>query len=179
MMELKRLQTDWQQIEGKIIAGWASTEQLDADNDIIRASAFEQTLGRYLNNPVLLWQHNWQSPIGRVTSARVEPGRGLYIEAQLSDTTLGRDAQTLLLDSVIRDMSIGFQVKEFRPLDSGREITQLELYEISLVTIGANPSAEVDTIKHQPQGRPHEAGLRLNPALVARRIKQLGGNYEH
>lgn len=176
-MELKRYELEQaQEPTGKRLAGWASTETLDRDGDIIRATAFARTLETYRANPVLLWQHNWQLPIGRVT--RVEPaaGRGLYIEAELSDTQQGLDAQTLLRDGVIRDLSIGFTPLQSVPTESGREITDLELFEISLVTVGANPTAEVTQIKSTQQGRPATDSppvCSLSQAAVALRLKSL------
>lgn len=161
---------------GRRFEGWASTEQLDYDGDIVRASAFRETLQRFMANPVLLWQHDWKQPVGKIVRAEIADGQGLFIEAELSDTTTGRDAQILLADGVIRDMSIGFVTREFNALDSGREITQLDLYEISLVTVGSNPTAEITQLKRQ--GRT-QSPPPLSGRAFAKRIKLLEANSEY
>lgn len=181
-MERKRFGVEWQQkaegSEGRRFEGWASTEQLDFDGDVVRASAFRETLPRFLANPVLLWQHDWKTPIGKIVRAEIEEGRGLYIEAELSDTSAGRDAQILLSDGVIRDLSIGFFAREYTPLERGREITQLDLYEISLVTVGANATAEITQLKRQ--GRtPICPPYSLSGDVLAKRIKLLEDRYDH
>lgn len=180
-METKRFAIEWQQkneTAGRRFEGWASTEHLDFDGDIVRASAFTETLTRYMANPVLLWQHDWKTPIGKIVRAEPAEGQGLFIEAELSDTTVGRDAQILLADGVIRDLSIGFLTREFSQLDSGREITQLDLYEISLVTVGSNPTAEVTQLKRQGRTR-SLLNFSLSEQALANRIKLLEVNSEY
>src|SRR3990172_6749565 len=58
--------------ELKIMEGYASTGDLDRDNEIIDPEAFRETMPRFMRNPVVMYGHEtggWQplgKPIGKV-----------------------------------------------------------------------------------------------------------------
>lgn len=76
----------------------------------------------------------------------------LYIRGKISPTARGRDAIVLLADGVVNELSIGFDVPDggVETDEKGiRHLTDIELYEISLVTMAANPAAQVVSFKSE------------------------------
>jgi HK97 family phage prohead protease len=102
----------------------------------------------------LLWQHQWDKPIGVITSL-FEDARGLYMKGKLLlEVEQAREAYALLKAGVVRGLSIGYSVKRSRRSpDSGiRELLDLNLWEISLVTQPANEAAQVTVVKSHTTG---------------------------
>lgn len=88
--------------------------------------------------------HEMRSLIGKPLVLS-EDTKGLYFEASISNTTLGRDVLTLIKDKVITEMSIGYErVKSY--YDETRDVRVLQevkLWEISPVTWGMNELAYI------------------------------------
>lgn len=122
---------------------------IDSQRDRVHAGAFKASIkGR--EKPVqLLWQHQWDKPIGVITSL-FEDARGLYLKGKLLlEVAQAKEAYALLKAGVVRGLSIGYSVKRSRRNpDSGvRELLDLNLWEISLVTQPANEAAQVTVVK--------------------------------
>lgn len=78
----------------------------------------------------------------------VEDEKGLLMTAEISDTSYGRDYHTLIKDGILRNMSFGFSVDKdkWRKLNDGtytRDISDLTLYEVSVVTNPAYPQSSI------------------------------------
>lgn len=122
---------------------------IDSQRDRVHPGAFKASIkGR--DKPVqLLWQHQWDKPIG-VIDALFEDARGLVVRGKLlMEVAAAREAYALLKAGVVRGLSIGYSVKRSRRNpDSGvRELLELNLWEISLVTMPANEAAQVTVVK--------------------------------
>ena len=130
------------------IEGFASTKDKDRTRDIVQPKAFKEALELYMSNPIMLLQHNADKPIGVVEEATIKP-KWLYIKAKITEDIDG--VMSALKNGVIRAFSIWYRVKDYEVLEvkdaddyiTGYEtvIKDLELYEISLVSIPANPYA--------------------------------------
>ena len=122
---------------------------IDSQRDRVHAGAFKASI-KHREKPVqLLWQHQWDKPIGVIT-ALFEDARGLYLKGKLlMEVAQAREAYALLKAGVVRGLSIGYSVKRSRRNpDSGvRELLDLNLWEISLVTQPANEAAQVTVVK--------------------------------
>lgn len=121
---------------------------------IIDKGAFTKTLQEQTRGVKILWQHNPDEPIG-VPTDMFESDRGLVLQAQISTTTRGQDAITLLRDGVIDGLSIGFDAikQEFIELEDGstiRHIKEIRLWEVSVVTWGADPNARITEVNSMP-----------------------------
>lgn len=131
-------------------AGYASVfGVVDSQRDVVHPGAFRTSLKTRSQPVQLLWQHQWQSPIG-VIEALFEDARGLYIKGRLlMEVSQAREAYALLKAGVIRGLSIGYSVKRAkRNIDTGvRELLDVELWEVSLVTMPANEAAQVTVVK--------------------------------
>lgn len=136
------------------ISGYASVFGLkDHHDEIVVKGAFDQSLRSWHSKgqlPKLLWQHDSREPIGYWKSI-TEDHYGLRVEGQLLlDLQRAREVHTLLKSSAIDGLSIGYTIRESHKNSNGiRLLTSLDLMEISLVTFGANPSAQVTVVKSQ------------------------------
>ncbi|AOZ06774.1 HK97 family phage prohead protease [Cupriavidus malaysiensis] len=124
----------------------------DNYDDVIAKGAFAATLAQHKSDgtmPAMLWQHDATEPIG-VWTEMVEDAKGLRIKGQLAlDTTRGKEAYALLKLGALNGLSIGFVSKQWA-YDRDTEVrtlTELDLWEVSLVTFPANEKARVTNIK--------------------------------
>ena len=125
---------------------------VDSYGDVIKAGAFAPFLASEDAQRVkLCWQHNYDDVIGVIEEMR-EDDRGLWFRAKISNTTLGKDAATLIEDGALNEFSIGYGTKaaeypseeETRASGVQRILTDIYLYEISLVSRAANPKATLE-----------------------------------
>ena len=146
----------------------------DSYSDIVAAGAFNASLAAHKaagTMPALLWQHRADEPIG-VWTSMVEDQKGLAVVGQLAmDTTRGREAHALLKMRAINGLSIGFFAKDWsydRQTDI-RTVTQLELWEVSLVTFPSNSAARVTSVRSADEiGTPKDAERILRDAGFSR-----------
>jgi HK97 family phage prohead protease len=94
----------------------------------------------------LAYRHN--EPIGVITAASNEPD-GLYIDFDVVNTSLGRDAATLMRTGSSRGLSVGFAPLESKRTQGKNAIvyTKAALAEVSLTHQPAYSSAGVGSIR--------------------------------
>jgi hypothetical protein len=146
---------------GNLIESWIPTRLLKG--------AFRKTLKENAKRIKVLYQHDDASPIGRPTRLE-EREDGLYIEARISDTTLGRDVLTLLRDQVLTELSIGFDPIRDTLVEEDidglrvkvRHISEVRLWEVSPVTFGANSKATISDVNNRTRAR----ALNVDKALA-------------
>ena len=119
----------------------------DLLGDVVDKGAFTKTLRASGPQRPLLWQH--RDPVGTCTVT--DTGSALALKGKLSlGLQAGRDAYTLLQDQVVEGLSIGFETLKEAYVDGVRHLTEIKLWEVSLVTFPANPLATVSDVKaHQ------------------------------
>lgn len=131
------------------IEWYASTKDKDRMNDIVEPTAFENTLKQYMTNPIVLLQHDMDKPIGNVVEASIDD-KWLFIKARITEDTDWVFSK--LKNWVLRTFSIWYRVKDFETEENVDKewnyvftnlIKDLELFEISLVSVPANPFALV------------------------------------
>ena len=131
-------------------AGYASVFDLvDNQRDIIRHGAFQKAVQSGCEDIKLLWQHDAREPIG-VFTTMFEDRHGLYVEGKLLlNVARAREAHSLLCENAIKGLSIGYSpIRYTIDPDSGcRVLTQVQLWEVSLVTFPANAAAQVTVVK--------------------------------
>lgn len=124
---------------------------VDAYDDVVAPGAFKRSLREWKakkRTPALLWQHDPAKPTGVWMDLR-EDETGLYVQGRLADTALGQDAYTLLKMGALSGLSIGFRTRKAK-LDEEthiRTLTDIDLWEVSLVTFPANDPARVIGVK--------------------------------
>ena len=128
-------------------AGYAAVfDRPDRGGDVVRPGAFARALKRGSGAVPLLWQHEAGKPIGRIEHLS-EDKRGLRVIAALSGSATGREAAELLGEGAVTGLSFGYRVREAQG-QAPRELIQLDLVEISLVTLPMQPKARVHAIRH-------------------------------
>lgn len=128
-------------------AGYAALfDKVDRGGDIIRKGAFARAVAAGPKGVPLLWQHRPGQPIGRIETL-AEDRRGLRVIGALSDgSQAGREAAALLKDGAVGGLSFGYRVRG-KMQGRHRELTDLELVEISLVTMPMQPGARVHAVE--------------------------------
>jgi HK97 family phage prohead protease len=130
--------------EERSLIHYASTEDVDRDNEIVIASGID--LVNYAKNPQVLWNHNrWSdrvTTIGKSLWQKVDQ-KGLLCKTEFAKTDLANEVFELYSGGFLTSWSLGFMVKNW--LDSNetgiRTFTKTELLEYSSVQIPANPEA--------------------------------------
>ncbi|MEQ1726339.1 MAG: HK97 family phage prohead protease [Sphingopyxis sp.] len=120
----------------------------DRGGDIIRRGAFDGA-----GAPIpLLWQHDPKRRIGTVDSLS-EDGLGLKIDASVDGASgAAREVAAMLNEGRINGLSFGYRVRAASAGAPGRggakvrELTALDLVEVSLVTNPMQPGARVTHI---------------------------------
>jgi HK97 family phage prohead protease len=127
-------------------AGYAAVfDRPDRGGDVVRPGAFARALKRGAGGVPLLWQHEAGKPIGRIEHLS-EDRRGLRVIASLSGGANGREAAGLLGEGAVTGLSFGYRVREAQGA-APRELIDLELVEVSLVTLPMQPKARVHAIE--------------------------------
>ena len=127
---------------GVEIKGSASTNGLDRAGDIIEANAWTKGgLENYKGNPIILFNHNYDKPIGRAKDLQVTEN-GLEISAKISKGA-GDNVTQLIKDGVLGAFSVGFKVKDadYMTETDGYKIKDAELFEVSVVSVPCNQGA--------------------------------------
>ncbi|MBN9565823.1 MAG: HK97 family phage prohead protease [Alphaproteobacteria bacterium] len=156
-MEYKHYQLDQRSIQKEgVFDGYASVfNKLDYHHDVVMRGAFMKSLKEWnqkLQTPLLLWQHNPNEPIGYCLNLK-EDSHGLAIRGQLlTSIQRGAQAYTLVKSRRITGLSIGYipTRSQMLPRSGGaRVLMEIDLREVSLVTMPANPHAEIMSVKQK------------------------------
>ena len=129
----------------------------DSYGDVVVKGAFAKTLTGWREKglPIpILWDHNTSDPdynLGAVITAE-EDDRGLKIHGRLDlDSPKAAQAYRLLKAGRVGQMSFAYSVIDGAYVqtadDSFYELRELDLYEVSIVPIGANQETEILAVK--------------------------------
>jgi HK97 family phage prohead protease len=131
-----------------MIRGMASTADFDRAGDSISAEAWQKGgLDNFEKNPIILFNHDYDKPIGRATGLKAGPD-GLELECKISKAAPANVAQ-LVKDGVLGAFSVGFRVKDADYIQEtdGLMIKDAELFEVSVVSVPCNQSATFSLAK--------------------------------
>ena len=157
--------------EGQFTAYASVFNNIDSYGDVVMPGAFAKDLQRWekSGDPIpLLFGHNMSDPdynIGHVVTAS-EDDTGLKVLAQLDlENPKAKQVYRMLKGRRINQMSFAYDVIEGGPASRPKagtedaadpeteqfyELRQLKLYEVSVVTIGANQETEILAVKQVP-----------------------------
>jgi Escherichia/Staphylococcus phage prohead protease len=134
--------------EDAVIEGYASLfGQADQGGDVVAPGAYARStaaLAASGRRVKMLWQHDPGQPIG-IWDEVHEDARGLRVRGRILDSTQrGREAAALIAAGALDGLSIGYRtVKAGRTGTGQRLLSDLELWEVSLVTFPMLPDARV------------------------------------
>lgn len=160
-MERKFLSLELKADVDGVVEGYGSTfDTLDSYGDRINAGAFAASLTK--RKPKMLWQHRMDELIG-VWDEAVEDDKGLRLKGRLAlNTTRGKEAYELAKMGAMDGLSIGYRTGDYEMDGNNRVLKEIDLYEVSFVTIPANASALLTGVKAFETERGFEAFLREN-----------------
>jgi HK97 family phage prohead protease len=143
---------------------------------IIHRGAFTKTLQEQVRGIKILWQHDTSEPIGLPTKL-FEGEEGLVFQAAVSRTQRGKDALVLMRDGVLDAVSIGFdpikeEVQEAPDGSMVRHIREVRLWEISIVTFGADPNARIREINEHPAAKTIQEQAEINTGRLELQVVQ-------
>lgn len=164
--------------EGEFIAYASVFGNKDSYGDVVQPGAFAETLAAWSAKglPIpLLWGHNTADPdfnLGSIVEA-VEDFHGLKVHGRL-DLESPKSAQVyrLLKDGRVSQMSFAYRIVEgewVEPVgedktykDAYYSLIKIDLYEVSIVPIGANQETEILAIKEPASTLRAKAGRVLS-----------------
>jgi len=129
----------------RLIRGYASTAALDRQNEVITMEALRQAADHLLENHTVFYEHEHQKfPVGKVIETGIDD-KGLEVVVEISQTA--DQLWTLIEEDILDSFSIGGRVtsseekvgKDNKPYN---EVTGIELFEVSVVGLPANPEAK-------------------------------------
>ena len=129
------------------IRGMASTSEFDRAGDSISVDAWTKGgLKNFEKNPIILFNHDYNRPIGRATALKATDN-GLELEAKISKAA--KDVVDLVKDGVLGAFSVGFRVKDADYIEEtdGLRIKDAELFEVSVVSVPCNQTATFSLAK--------------------------------
>jgi len=124
----------------------------DRQGEVVLPGAFAKSLPRFISAGFLAVSHDWSEPIGTIDEAR-ETDRGLWVRGEFHSTPKAQQARAIIRERIERRrqvaMSIGYNViLDSRGKNGDRLLKELELFEVSVVTVPANPEAAMIGAKH-------------------------------
>ena len=160
------------------VAGFFSTYDKTPDSygDIIEPGAFTKTLEKRkaTGHPFpLCFNHDFDKVIGAVDSIE-EKDIGPYAEASFLDTTQAQDVRKMLQSGAIYQFSFAYDVLKRRdPTEEEKKagvtnvLQEIELYEVSIVTVPANQHAVVTEVKSvEPETKQGMRNSRKDAAVI-------------
>lgn len=160
--------------------GIASTPETDRQGDIVDPMGAKFTL------PIsLLWQHDSHMPIGAITDAKATKNgisiKG-YVENLSDPPSLKNDldrAWAMIKSKLVRGLSIGFVPIDMEPVNpkepyGGQRFLSWDWIELSAVTIPANASANIQTVKSLDEQQVRAASGAYGPQGVPRLTNPAG-----
>ncbi|MGW8846613.1 HK97 family phage prohead protease [Streptomyces xiamenensis] len=153
---------------------------VDSYGDVVQPGAFERTLKEWSSSgyPIpVYWGHNLSDPdynIGSVVEA-TETDRGLQVRARLDmDSPKAPQVYRLLKGGRVKEFSFGYSVRDagWGEKDGTEvyELRDIDLYEVSVVPVGANPATELQTVKSLGERTERAAARALESVKAGRAI---------
>lgn len=132
---------------------WFGEEVLDHDPKSVR-------LSRFNDGASVLFNHRMDDVIGVVERAWIEDKR-LMADIRLARNARGEEIAGLIEDGILRNVSVGYRIHELleKPKTSEFRAVDWEPYELSIVTIPADPSVGLGRAA-QLEGAEYEVRIR-------------------
>jgi len=137
--------------EDGTFAGYASLfGKTDLGRDMVMPGAFRASLAkRGAAGVKMLYQHDPNQPIGVWAEIR-EDDRGLHVKGRLTaGVARAREVLSLMREGALDGLSIGYRTLRGRTdrKTGVRQLLELDLWEISVVTFPMLPEARVEAVK--------------------------------
>lgn len=149
----------------------------DSYGDIVDQGAFAKSLAAWAEkgDPLpLLWGHDMNDPfsnIGHVVAAE-EDEHGLKVHGQLDlENPTAMQVYRLIKGRRTTDLSFAYDVKDAEKAEDGNHLREIDIFEVSIVPIGANRLTDVLAVKHLSEHLVD--GVKEGRVLAAKHIDSL------
>lgn len=157
-MEIKSLALELKADDSGTVEGYGSVfGGLDSYGDTIEPGAFSASIAK--RRPKMLWQHRMDKVIG-TWDVVTEDSKGLHVKGRIADIELGREARELIKMGALDGLSIGYRTIRDEMRGNNRILKEVDLWEVSFVTIPADAAATVTGVKSLATERECEDALR-------------------
>jgi uncharacterized protein len=147
--------------EGVIEGLAAGFGNVDDGGDRIAPGAFAKSLKGRTSLPMLLY-HDSRMPAGVWTDFAETP-KGLKVKGRFSlSSSIGREAYAMAKDGALAALSIGYRAVREKFEGAVRELIEIKLFEVSLVSVPMNERATITGVKGQDLRDRLAAGDRLS-----------------
>lgn len=133
-----------------IIQGYASTSVEDREGDIILANAYKNTIEQYMRtSSAIFYNHDYNRPVGKILDYSITDS---LFEVKASIFDVDKYVYEIVKKGIVKAFSVGFIIKDYELKQNDdkktiRVIKDLDLLDISIVTIPANPTATFNIVK--------------------------------
>lgn len=158
--------------ESNVIEGYAAVFNSPTDiggwfTEEIAPGAFSKAISE--NGDIrALFNHDWNNVLGRTKSGTLrlsEDERGLKFEVDLPNTSIGRDLAESLKRGDISQCSFGFiptvEQWDYSVEPAKRTIEEVDLFEVSVVSIPAYEDTEVALVRNKELGKQVEKRVQM------------------
>lgn len=152
-----------------IIEGFANYNDVDSVNE--RLDPQSMILDRFKKNPILLFNHDTDYPVGKVVEIEARP-EGVFVKACVSASKESRVKyiHDLVTDGTLKTFSVRFTAKDAIPDPENKEVTLFknwELQEVSIVSIPMQADSVFSFVGIKSFGDFKKEILRMKGAGVA------------
>ena len=133
----------------RYIKGLANANTVDRIGDRVDPGAFVKAKDAFMKLPMVFYNHDWSTPIGKVVEY-IPSEKGLEVEIELGyDFEPAETVWKMIQQGLLKAFSIGFRPKtiEHDVENDIYNITDLELMEVSVVTIPMNTESLFEVTK--------------------------------
>lgn len=147
-----------------VLQGFANTRNIDRVRDIVEPSAFKRAVAKGVKKVKILRNHDMDEPIGLGIDASIRD-KGFFFKGGISNAEIRyvQEAREQIKDGLMDSFSIGFSILKSEPIDpkdapkqdgrvADRRITDLDLWEVSVVTVPANVQSTFSVVKGMQHG---------------------------
>jgi len=188
--------------EARTFKGYAAVMgNVDDGRDLIPRGAFTKTIKEMGQRIKVFFIHDFMQPIGKLLQVNEVPRSqlpakvlerapdatgGLFVKGYVSETTKGNDALTLMEDTVLDELSIGYEVIKYEMKDAEdggepiRILKEIKLMDVSPVPLAMNAAAMITSVKKwletidAPDEREAEEAVALETERVEEEALLLG-----
>jgi len=125
---------------------------IDSYGDVIEKGAFQKTISERGDRIKFCFQHDIYNAVGKILELR-EDDYGLWVRVEMSAAE--QDLSTKIKEGIYNELSIGYRtIEAARETRNGEDVLLLKeimLYEVSIVSIAANPLAVITGMKSEEQ----------------------------
>ena len=167
------------------IAGYFSTYEKSPDSygDIIEPGAFTKTIEarKATGHPFpLCWNHDFSAVIGAVEVE--ERDIGPFCEGNFIDTQQAQDVRKMCQSGAVYQFSFAYEVLKRRDPDAEEKaagvtnvLQEVEVFEISVVTVPANTNAQITEVKaaEEPEVKSGRRNSKADEGTIRDAVAQL------